>query len=67
MSICQRCQQTFTCAMADNTNQVCWCIALPKIPMPLNKQGQIDKDASCFCPRCLPIWIEEVTRKNTSN
>lgn len=65
MSICQRCQQKFTCAMADNTGQPCWCITLPKVAMPRNEQGDIDVDASCFCPHCLPIWIAE--RENLSN
>jgi hypothetical protein len=64
MSICQRCQQIFTCAMADKINEECWCIALPKIPMPLNEDGLIDSNASCFCPSCLSIWITQVTRKN---
>lgn len=66
MSSCQRCKKEFTCAMVDQTNKECWCIALPKIPMPLDKDGLIDSNASCFCPSCLPLWIAEVTRKNTA-
>lgn len=66
MSVCKRCQQLFTCAMADNTGKECWCVALPKIPMPLNKAGEVDADASCFCPLCLPIWIEELSQGKNS-
>lgn len=65
MSFCQRCQQNFTCAMADDTGEPCWCIALPKVAMPRTSQGNIDLAASCYCPTCLPIWQAEMAKVKT--
>ncbi|MET3119148.1 hypothetical protein AAKU64_003387 [Undibacterium sp. GrIS 1.8] len=59
MSTCPRCQTSFTCAMADNTGQACWCVALPPIPLAQLPEGKLDMDASCFCPQCLPEWKAE--------
>ena len=58
MSICPRCAAVFTCAMADQTGQSCWCVKLPVAPVlpiyPLISAEQ----ASCFCPVCLQEWHE---------
>lgn len=59
MSTCPRCQTNFTCAMADNTGQECWCTALPPIAFAALPDGVLNKDASCFCPQCLPVWKAE--------
>ncbi|MBC3909538.1 cysteine-rich CWC family protein [Undibacterium umbellatum] len=59
MSVCPRCQAEFTCAMADNTGQACWCTALPPIAFKKLPDGELKMDASCFCPHCLPLWKAE--------
>jgi len=57
MSACSRCGAVFSCAMADNADQPCWCTALPAaVPVP----GQ---SASCWCPACLKQHIAELQRK----
>ncbi|MFZ6692085.1 cysteine-rich CWC family protein [Undibacterium sp. SXout20W] len=60
MSVCQRCQQDFTCAVADKTNQPCWCMVLPAIDAPTLPKADIDPNATCLCPHCLPLWKSEV-------
>ncbi|MBI3284156.1 MAG: cysteine-rich CWC family protein [Burkholderiales bacterium] len=59
MSTCPRCQTEFTCANADNTGQDCWCSALPPVSFSHFPDGKLDMNASCFCPRCLPLWKAE--------
>ncbi|MFZ6757237.1 cysteine-rich CWC family protein [Undibacterium sp. Ji50W] len=59
MSICPRCQTAFTCAMADQTGQPCWCTALPPIALSSLPDGKLNTDASCFCAQCLPQWKAE--------
>ncbi|MCH8621129.1 cysteine-rich CWC family protein [Undibacterium sp. TS12] len=59
MSICPRCQTEFTCAMADNTGQACWCTALPPISFANLPGGELKSEALCFCPHCLPVWKAE--------
>jgi len=60
MSICQRCHTEFTCAMADNTGQECWCTALPPVDFSCFPDGKIPANASCLCPSCLPQWKAEI-------
>ena len=68
MSICPRCKTRFTCAMADCTNQPCWCAALPPIDAALLSTDKPDAQASCFCPDCLPLWkAEQLARKTASS
>ncbi|WP_105530769.1 cysteine-rich CWC family protein [Solimicrobium silvestre] len=57
MSICPRCAAQFTCAMADQTGQPCWCAALPTEPvLPIYPELSLSEDARCFCPICLQEW-----------
>ena len=66
MSICPRCQSTFSCSMADNTGTDCWCAALPPMAFSALPEGKLDMDAKCFCPTCLPIWkAEQEALQNT--
>ncbi|MFZ6773831.1 cysteine-rich CWC family protein [Undibacterium sp. SXout7W] len=73
MSICPRCKTLFTCAMADCTNQPCWCAALPPVDSALlstdqsasEAGSQENQQASCFCPTCLPLWKAEQSAKKT--
>ncbi len=51
MSTCSRCGASFDCAMADQLDAPCWCVALPAVvPVP-------GVDASCWCPVCLKRHI----------
>lgn len=52
MSVCKRCGAPFTCAMADDTEEACWCTALPHAVV-VPQAGQ----ASCWCPSCLSAHI----------
>ena len=57
MSICPRCATQFTCAMADQTGQACWCTALPVEPvLPIYPELASAEHPSCFCPVCLQEW-----------
>ena len=67
MSICPRCKAHFTCAMADRTNQPCWCAALPPVEAALLTSSTPDTEASCFCPHCLPLWKAERLAEKTSS
>ncbi|MFZ6687258.1 cysteine-rich CWC family protein [Undibacterium sp. SXout11W] len=60
MSICQRCQQEFTCAVADKSEQPCWCMVVPAMDLSLLPDAKIKADATCLCPRCLPVWKSEL-------
>ncbi len=60
MSICQRCQQEFTCAVADKSEQPCWCMVVPAMDLSLLPDARLNVDATCLCPRCLPVWKSEL-------
>ncbi|MFZ6847959.1 cysteine-rich CWC family protein [Undibacterium sp. RuRC25W] len=60
MSICQRCQTQFVCAVADNTGQPCWCMVLPALDVSVLPEGSVNPDATCLCAVCLPVWKTEL-------
>ncbi|TDK65874.1 cysteine-rich CWC family protein [Sapientia aquatica] len=65
MSICPRCASQFTCAMADNTGQPCWCTTLPIAPvLPIYPELAGQSGASCFCPICLKEWSQSAATEN---
>ncbi|WP_414718771.1 cysteine-rich CWC family protein [Undibacterium sp.] len=62
MSTCPRCNTQFTCCMADQTGQDCWCGAMPKLSLaelPASSTVTIGQDAKCYCPACLHTWKAE--------
>ena len=59
MSVCSRCAAEFTCAMADQTGQPCWCAQLPLAPqLPIYPELMKDQ-ASCYCPVCMQEWLQK--------
>lgn len=60
MSICPRCAATFTCAMADQTGQPCWCASLPFEPVlpifPELTRTATGQPVTCVCPICMQQW-----------
>jgi len=56
MSICPRCAAQFTCAMADQTGQPCWCTKLPIEPVLPIYPAVANDQSLCFCPLCMQEW-----------
>lgn len=57
MSICPRCATQFTCAMADQTGQPCWCTTHPvEAVLPIYPELTQNDREKCFCPVCLREW-----------
>lgn len=48
---CPECGAEFQCLAHCGAN-TCWCMALPRLPMPS------EPDAGCLCPACLRARIE---------
>jgi hypothetical protein len=66
MSVCPRCAAKFTCAMADQTGQPCWCATMPIEPvLPIYADVKND-EAHCFCPVCMQEW-QQTTQPNKTN
>ncbi|HEV2611124.1 MAG TPA: cysteine-rich CWC family protein [Noviherbaspirillum sp.] len=61
MSICTRCDATFTCGMTDTPDgdAACWCTGLP--PLPRDAYNEVE--GKCLCPKCLRDLIEESARQ----
>jgi len=50
-STCTRCGAAFSCAMAQQTGEACWCTALPAaVAVPQEAAG-------CWCRACLEAHI----------
>jgi len=59
MSVCPRCATQFTCAMAEQTGQPCWCARLPVAPrLPVYPELRQDQPR-CFCPVCMQEWLND--------
>lgn len=61
MSICQRCNATFGCGMADASGlgEPCWCTRLPVLPTGAYVPCADNPEASrCFCPDCLRVLVD---------
>jgi len=56
MSHCTRCGAAFSCGMANQASEPCWCTTLPAaVPVP-------EEAAGCWCPACLASHIAALTR-----
>ena len=67
MSLCTQCHTEFTCAMADQTGQTCWCAELPVVDLSVLGTPQQAKNASCLCPACLHKLLQQQAAAHNKN
>jgi hypothetical protein len=57
-SICPQCGAQFRCGM-ENGDKECWCAGLPALSPVLLKADGDPIAASCFCPACLQLRLQQ--------